>query len=203
MAYFPLFIELSGQKVLIIGGGNMALAKARKLADYDAKIIVIAPVIRPELDDMPEVHTIRRSFAPADLEGGYVFVIAATDDNDVNREAARLCRKRRIPVNVVDTQEECSFIFPSLVRRGPLSIGISTGGASPAAAVRIKEEIDKALPESTEDILLWLRSLRESIRQATESEAQRKSLYQALLAEALRLDRPLTEEETNAFIQLS
>lgn len=196
MAYFPMFIELEGRRVLIVGGGKMALDKVRKLTDFGPSITVLAPEIRPEIAAIPGLALVFRTFSPEDIDDDYAFVIAATDDNAVNREIASRCRELRIPINVVDTQEECSFIFPSLVRRGPLSIGISTGGASPAAAVRIKREIDRALPASTEAILLWLRSLRGHIRGSTQTEAQRKSLYQTLLAEALRLDRPLTEEET-------
>lgn len=200
MAYFPLFIELERQQILIVGGGRMALDKVRKLLPYGPVITVVAPEICPELAARPDLTLIRRAFDAQDISESYTLVIAATDDNAVNREAAALCRARHIPVNVVDTQEECSFIFPSLVHRGPLSIGISTGGASPAAAVRIKNEIDRALPDATEDILLWLRSLRSRMRERTQTEAQRKSLYQTLLTEALRLERPLTAEETELLL---
>ena len=200
MAYFPLFIELEGQSVLIVGGGRMALDKARKLMDYGPKITVIAQEICPELAELPDVELIHRAFGPEDIHTDCAFVIAATDDNAVNRLIAAQCRVRRIPVNVVDTQEECSFIFPSLVHRGPLSIGISTGGASPAAAVRIKSEIEAGLPASTEEILLWLASLRPSLRDRTSGEPERKQIYRALLEEALRADRALNPEETEAVV---
>lgn len=200
MAYFPLFIELARQSVLIVGGGNMALHKARRLVGYGPRIVVVAPEVLPELAAMPEVAVRRRKFCSDDLFGDYAFVIAATNNDALNRMVSELFRERRVPVNVVDTQEACSFIFPSLVRRGPLSIGISTGGASPAAAVRIKNEIEAALPASTEDILVWLGSLRAYIRGITTGEAQRKRLYQTLLAEALEQDRVLTETETEAII---
>lgn len=196
MAYFPLFIDLEAQPILIVGGGRMALDKARKLADYGPRLTVIATEICPELARMRGVEPIRRAFAPEDIRAEYILVIAATNDNAVNREVAALCRRRRIPVNVVDTQEECSFLFPALIRRGPLSIGVSTGGASPAAAVLIKNGIDRALPDAAEDILLWLRSVRGHIRESIRTQAQRKSLYQTLLTEAVRLGRPLTDEET-------
>lgn len=200
MAYFPLFIELEGQSVLIVGGGRMALDKARKLMDYGPKITVIAPEICLELSEITGLHLIQRVFVPGDICAEYAFVIAATDDNAVNRLIAAQCRVRRIPVNVVDTQEECSFIFPSLVHRGPLSIGISTGGASPAAAVRIKSEIEAGLPASTEEMLLWLASLRPSLRDRTSGEPERKQIYRALLEEALRTDRALNPEETEAVV---
>lgn len=200
MAYFPLFIDLEGKPVLIVGGGRMALDKAHKLMGYGARITVIAPEIRPELAEIPGLVLLRRPFGPGDIQVEYAFVIAATDDNDVNRLIAAQCRVRRIPVNVVDTQEECSFIFPSLVHRGPLSIGISTGGASPAAAVRIRSEIEAGLPASTEEILLWLASLRPWLRDRTSGEPERKQIYRALLEEALRMDRALNPEETEAIV---
>ena len=200
MAYFPLFIDLEGKPVLIVGGGRMALDKAHKLMGYGARITVIAPEICQELTELPGIRRIHRAFGPGDIREEFAFVIAATDDNDVNRLIAAQCRVRRIPVNVVDTQEECSFIFPSLVHRGPLSIGISTGGASPAAAVRIRSEIEAGLPVSTEEILLWLASLRSWLRGRTSGEPERKQIYRALLEEALRVDRALTPEETEAVV---
>lgn len=200
MAFFPVFIELEGQSVLIVGGGRMAADKAQKLLGYGPYFTVIAPEICPALAKMPGMTLLWRAFAAGDIRDTYAFVIAATDDNAVNREVAKLCRMRHIPVNVVDTPAECSFFFPSLVRRGPLSIGISTSGASPAAAVRVKNEIEQALPDATESILLWLRSLCCHIRKNTQSEEQRKSLYQVLLTEALRLDRPLTGGETERLL---
>ena len=126
---------------------------------------------------------------------GVDIVIAATDDRAVNREISALCRERKIPVNVVDDKELCSFIFPALAKRGNMSIGISTGGASPSAAIWAKERISAMLPDELDSILIYLESLRPVIKDLTESEAERQTLFKALFSACLDLGRHLTVEE--------
>lgn len=137
MAYFPMFVELEGRPCLIVGGGAVALRKARKLLPYGPCLTVVAQSFVPELEALEGAALCRRAFRPRDVEG-QALVVAATGDGALNREIAALCRARRIPVNAVDDKDNCTFLFPALVRRGPLSIGISTGGASPTAAVYVK-----------------------------------------------------------------
>ena len=139
MAYFPMFVELEGRPCLIVGGGAVALRKARKLLPYGPCLTVVAQSFVPELEALEGAALCRRAFRPRDVEG-QALVVAATGDGALNREIAALCRARRIPVNAVDDKDNCTFLFPALVRRGPLSIGISTGGASPTAAVYVKEK---------------------------------------------------------------
>ena len=149
MAYFPMFVELEGRPCLIVGGGAVALRKARKLLPYGPCLTVVAQSFVPELEALEGAALCRRAFRPRDVEG-QALVVAATGDGALNREIAALCRARRIPVNAVDDKDNCTFLFPALVRRGPLSIGISTGGASPTAAVYVKEKIEAALPGGDE-----------------------------------------------------
>lgn len=139
MAYFPMFVELEGRPCLIVGGGAVALRKARRLLPYGPCLTVVAQSFVPELEALEGAALCRRAFRPRDVEG-QALVVAATGDGALNREIAALCRARRIPVNAVDDKDNCTFLFPALVRRGPLSIGISTGGASPTAAVYVKEK---------------------------------------------------------------
>ena len=145
MAYFPMFVELEGRPCLIVGGGAVALRKARRLLPYGPCLTVVAQSFVPELEALEGAALYRRAFRPRDVEG-QALVVAATGDGALNREIAALCRARRIPVNAVDDKDNCTFLFPALVRRGPLSIGISTGGASPTAAVYVKEKIEAAPP---------------------------------------------------------
>lgn len=198
MAWFPFFMDLEGRTGLFVGGGRIALSKAERLAGYGPTLIVTAPEIRPELERIPGVRVRRRPFRESDLTEDLAFVVAATGLPDLDRAVSAACRERRIPVNVPDVPEACTFYFPALVRRGPLTIGISTGGTSPAAARRIKEEIEAALPDGIGEILAWMGQERERIRRTTEDEAVRGAVHRALLAEALRLGRPLSPEETEA-----
>ena len=115
MAYFPFFMDLSRRKGLIVGGGAVALRKARALLEYEAKLTVAAPELLPEFRKLPGVRLLRQPFTPELLEGTW-FVIAATDDPDENRKIAALCRQRDILVNVVDDREACTFLFPARAR---------------------------------------------------------------------------------------
>jgi len=194
MGYFPFFMELSGQPGLIVGGGTVALRKAEKLLPYGPKLTVVAPEIHPELAAVPGLTLISRDFCPGDLEG-MCFVIAATDSPAVNHTISDLCREQHIPVNVADDKEACTFLFPSLVKRGSLSVGISTGGASPTAAIWLKEQIHSLLPEGLEDILTWLEELRPLLKQRFPDERQRSTRFARLFSACLESGGPLDEEQ--------
>lgn len=194
MGYFPFFIQLQNVPGLIVGGGTVALRKAEKLLPYGPKITVVAPEINPELAGLPGLTLARRPFRPEDVEG-MSFVIAASGDAALNRQVARLCRERGIPVNVVDDKEACSFLFPALVKRGELSVGISTGGSSPTAAIWLKEQIAQLLPEGLEDILAWLEEQRPLLKARWPEERARARGFASLFAACLEVGRPLTEEE--------
>lgn len=200
MALFPLFINLEGRTGLIVGGGKTALEKAGRLLDYGVTLRVTAPEALPELDALPGVERIRRPFDKGDLEDSLAFVVAATDCARTNREIAELCRERRIPVNVVDTPEYSTFLFPALVQRGPLSIDISTGGTSPGAAIHLKETIGSLLPDNTGEILDWLGRLRKPIKERIRSGAVRRQVFLRLFEECLDKGRTLTREEVRALV---
>ena len=201
MTYFPLFVDLEGRRVLIVGGGKTALGKAKRLLAYGPSLTVIAPEVVPELERLPGISVTRRAFQTDDVNDDDVFVIAATDDRQINHEISVLCKKRRIPVNVVDTPEDCTFLFPCLVRRGPLSIGISTGGASPTGAIYIKNQINDRLPDTIGEILSWLDSQRQPIKERVSREETRKVIFQHLFVRCLSLNRILTPEEAEHIIR--
>ena len=130
MPWFPMFVQLKGAEALLVGGGTVALRKAEKLLPYGPHIKVVAPDIIPELAALPGLTLCRRPFAESDLQGTPALVIAATDEPALNRNIAALCRGKRIPVNVVDDPEACSFLFPyslvpAVIVRPPRSSGPS------------------------------------------------------------------------------
>lgn len=127
---------------------------------------------------------------------GFDFVIAATDDPETNHALAARCREQKIPVNVVDDKDYCSFLFPSLIQSGPLSVGISTGGASPTAAVWLRKQIEALLP----DTLRWMEQLRPLMFQTLSDEPSRAKAYAALLDAALKKGGPLDDAETQQII---
>lgn len=193
MAYFPFFVDLEGQRGLIVGGGTVALRKAEKLLPYGPALTVVAPEPVSELAALP-VELTRREFQPEDLDRAD-FVIAATDNEEENHRISALCQGRKIPVNVVDDKEACSFLFPALVRRGNLSVGVSTGGSSPTAAIWLKEQIEGLLPEQTEEILTWLEAQRPLLKERLPDQWARAACFARLFAACLERGRPLTEEE--------
>nr|WP_325212674.1 siroheme synthase CysG [uncultured Oscillibacter sp.] len=192
MAYFPFFMDLEGREGLVAGGGAVAVRKIRKLAPYGPRLTVAAPEILPEIEALPGLTLVRRAFEPSMLEGK-CFVIAATDSREVNREIADLCRERGILVNAVDDKEACAFLFPALVKRGDLTVGISTAGASPSAAVWVKEQVDGLLPENFGELLDYLGSLRPVVRERVPEE-RRGAVFSRLFSECMEKGFPLEEE---------
>ena len=138
---YPIFLDLSGRRCVVVGGGEVANRKARKLLQARAGVVVISPEIRPELESVAvEIH--RRTYRDGDLEGAYL-AFAATDSREANAAVAREAKERGIPVNVADAPSEGDFALPSTLRRGRLQVAVSTGGASPTLARRIKDELEE------------------------------------------------------------
>lgn len=201
MAYFPFFVELDQQEGLIVGGSTVAQRKIEKLLPYGPRLTVCAPDISPEIRAIPGLLLLERVFTPELLEGK-AFVIAATDDPELNHHISGLCREMRIPVNVVDDRDYCSFLFPALVKRGSLSVGISTGGASPTGAIYLKKQIDAMIPERFGEILAYLDGTRDLAKEALPDEAARSRFFAALFAASLERGGPLSREETEDTLKL-
>lgn len=193
MAYFPFFMDISGGDGLIVGGGRVALRKIEKLLPYEPRLTVCAKTFLPEIEAIPGLTLVQGPFVPTLIEGK-LFVISATNDNELNSKIAALCREKRIPVNVVDDREKCTFLFPALVKRGPLSVGISTGGASPSGAVHWKREIDRLIPQDAGELLAYLDGLRETVKEAVPDEKRRSEVFAALFDACKSDGWPLPEE---------
>lgn len=202
MAYFPFFVDLRDRPGLVVGGGRVAARKVRTLLPFGPRLTLCAPALLPELEALPGLTVRREPFSPALLEGAF-FVLAATDDRALNRRVARLCRERGIPVNVAAPGEESTFLFPSVVQRGPLTVGISTGGTSPSAAHYLREQIEGLLPEHVEDILLWMDAVRQELKDGPLSQSQRSARLSRLFAAALQAGRPLSQEESRTLLTLN
>lgn len=199
MAYFPFFVELEGKQGLVVGGGTVALRKLQKLLPYGPRLTAAATSFLPAVWELDGIDCMETPYCPQLLEN-MDFVIAATDDLALNRRIAEDCRCRRILVNVVDDKESCGFLFPALVKRGELSVGISTGGASPSAAVYVKERIAESLPEDFEAILTYLSDIRETVK-AVVPEPRRSAVFKALFDDCMERGRPLTEAEASRILE--
>lgn len=179
MALFPFFMNIEGKAGLIIGSGKHAQEKIERLAPYGPELTVIE----------------EKNFKESDLDSLPAFVIVAGKDKEQNHRIAELCREKRILVNVVDDQEYCDFIFPSLISHGNLSVGICTNGASPATGVLLKRKIESQIPENIEEILDFLQKKRPAIAQALNNKKQRFAFYYQLSEICMANDRALSEEE--------
>ena len=182
MAYFPFFVDIEKQNCLIVGGGIVALRKVEVLLPYDPDISVIAPEFAPELRELAETSAIRleeRAFSMEDLTGRD-FVVAATDDQVLNQHISLTCKKERIPVNVVDVKEECSFIFPSIVRDGDIVIGISSGGKSPAVTQYLKKQIREVIPDGSGLLVKQLGEYRDFVKKRVEDVNQRSVIFKRM-----------------------
>ena len=151
---------------MVVGGGEVATRKARKLLQARAKVVVISPEVKPELAGMAaEVR--RRTYREGDLEGAFL-VFAATDAREVNAAVAREARERGIPVNVADEPSEGDFALPSTLRRGRLQVAVSTGGASPTLARRIRRELESVFCSEWAGVVEELGRARRGGRKAEE-----------------------------------
>ena len=140
---YPVFFDLAGVPVLVVGGGPVALRKAIGLAEAGASITVIAPAITEGLTEIA-TRVEQRTYASGDVVG-YQLVLTATDDPAVNAAVAADATAHQIWVNSADDPDNCTFILPAVARRGPITVAVSTGGASPALAGRLRDDIAEAV----------------------------------------------------------
>ena len=144
MGYYPIFLELNGRSCVVIGGGAVAERKVEELLAMGARVTLISPTITDRLRDLFAQSSIRyaeRAYQEGDLADSDL-VFAATEDRAINAAAFREARAQRIWINSADDAAHCDFILPGLIRRGDLTVAVSTGGASPAATRAIREELD-------------------------------------------------------------
>lgn len=178
MTLFPMMIDLAGQSVLILGTGEEAQEKARRMEPFGCAIRAMAT------EDFTEF--------PAPLPR---LVILTDRFHPKNDAIAARCRELGIPVNAVDDPVRCDFIFPSLITRGSLTVALSTGGAAPAAGKLLRQRLEQALPEDMEGLMDWAAELTARLRAEIPDMALRGKVLRKAIGLAFDLGRPLTEEE--------
>jgi precorrin-2 dehydrogenase/sirohydrochlorin ferrochelatase len=144
MRYIPIFLDLAGRDCIVVGGGEVATRKVESLLEAGAHVTVVTPRLSPSMAALVaggRVIHVAREYQPGDIRG-CVLAYAATNDPKVHRELAAEAGALRIPINVVDVPELCTFIAPAVVKRGDLQIAVSTSGASPALAARLRRELE-------------------------------------------------------------
>jgi len=168
MAYYPVFLDTTDKTVLVIGGGNVGLEKTTGLINAEVpRITVISPDLLPELErwrDEGRIQHLDRRYEDGDM-AGYDWIMIATDDGAANAEIRAEGRRRAIWVNAADDPANCDFILPSVVRKGTMTIAISTGGGSPAMARRVREELTDYFTADFEALAELLAEVRRELKQ--------------------------------------
>lgn len=180
MDYLPLFHRVQQQQVLLVGGGEVALRKARLLCDAGALLHVVSPDVHPQLEQLLQQHAGRlslRAYQQGDCRG-HVLVVAATSHETVNGQVSREARELGVPVNVVDTPELCSVIFPAIVDRSPLVVAVSSGGHAPVLARLVRAKIETLLPAAYGRLAQLAQKFRQPVKQRMGSVNARRIFWE-------------------------
>jgi precorrin-2 dehydrogenase/sirohydrochlorin ferrochelatase len=184
VAYYPAFLNLKGKKAVVVGGGKVAERKALSLLKSGAEVTVISPFLTVRLVREKSRESIRhlaRRYRKNDLKGAFI-VIAATDSPEINHMVGR---DAPALVNVVDVPAECNFIAPSVVKRGPLTIAISTGGISPAMSKALRKELEGLYGSRFSDYLGFVKKIRKRAMSEIDDRKKRETLLKGLASEEM------------------
>ena len=187
-AYYPVFLNISGRECVVVGGGQVAFRKVKVLLEHGAVVEVVSPNVCPELNQLAEsgqIRVLQRSYRVGDLQD-VVIAIAATDDSNTNLEVVKEARRKAILVNVVDDAENSDFIAPSYMRRGDVTIAVSTGGRSPALARKIRTRLEKDFGDEYASLAVLLDEVRAEVKRQgikVNSDAWQETLDLGLLSD--------------------
>jgi len=181
--YYPIYLDIEGRSVVIIGGGNVCARKAETMMNYGARVTVVSPEFTDEIEGWAAEGCLqlrRKLYDPSDLDEAHI-VIASTDHTSTNEQIAADCRARRIPVNVVDVTPLCEFIVPAIINKDGIQIAISTGGKSPAVARTLKEDLQRSIGPEYSEVNELLGSLRDSAKAVLPTDIDRKRFFDGII----------------------
>ncbi len=188
--YYPVFLNVKGRKCVVVGGGQVALRKVTVLLEHGADVEVISPDLCLELARLArsgEIRALTREYQAGDLKNIFV-AIASTDNSEINQRVVAEARRRAVLVNVVDDAENSDFIVPSYLRRGEVTIAVSTGGKSPALARKIRSKLEKELGDEYALLASLISEVRMEVRQRNikiDSDGWQEALDLELLLDLL------------------
>lgn len=200
MAYFPFFIDIENKNCTIAGGGIVASRKAEMLIQFGCNVTVISPSFCQEIQQLEGIKLVTRKIELKDLEDSF-FVIAATDNAQINAEISAFCRKKNILVNVVDVMEDCSFIFPSIYKNKAIVAGVTTSGKSPQVSALVRKTIAKNVPEYYGEIADRLGTFRPIIKEEISTQLKRKKIFSLILDEMIKTKNKISDEEIENIIK--
>jgi len=170
MSFFPAYINFENKKILLIGAGKIALEKLEKLLDFTQEITILSEHYSDDFLSLVKMHQLiyyQRKYKEKDING-FDIVIVATDNKKLYEKIYSESRDSRVLINCVDNANYCDFIFPSYIKKGDLTISVSTSGASPAFAKQLRQYIEKLIPSSVENFLKEMKVLRQTLPKGRE-----------------------------------
>jgi uroporphyrin-III C-methyltransferase/precorrin-2 dehydrogenase/sirohydrochlorin ferrochelatase len=176
MKHLPLFFDIRQRPCLVVGGGEVAARKVEALLRAGAKVKVVSPRLCPQLSAhhaAGEIEHVAQPFDAAQLDQ-CVLAVAATNDEGINKQVSLLARQRNIPVNVVDRPELCSFIFPSIIDRSPVTVAVSTAGAAPVLARLLRTRLETLIPASYGRLAELAARFRPAVKQRLPKAIERR-----------------------------
>jgi precorrin-2 dehydrogenase / sirohydrochlorin ferrochelatase len=185
--FYPVFLDLSGRRVLVVGGGTVAERKVASLLEAGAAVTLVAPVVNSALAELARSSTIelrQRKFLGGDLEG-VVLVISATDDATAQQQVAAAARARAVPINTVDQPQLCDFIVPAIVRKGDVIVAISTSGRSPALAAALRAKVETVITDEAARAAQVLGEIRGEVHARFPDADRRKQVFETIVASGI------------------
>jgi len=161
-AYYPIFLDIRDRRCVVIGGGDLGKEKVDRLLEFGAKVVVVSTQISSDLVqtvDNDKLAWVQRSYRYGDLEGAFIALVVDTSDTSINQSVYKEAKERNIPLNVADVTHLCTWITPAIVKRGDVIVAASTGGASPALARKMREELSGISPRPSKHRIMDLADL--------------------------------------------
>jgi siroheme synthase-like protein len=181
MAYYPIMLQLQDKECLVVGGGRVALRKVISLLRSGAAVSVVSPIFNSHFRLLAcRITMIERTFLPDDIKSSLTLVIGATNDFSVNKSVYEQSNMLNIPCNIVDCPEICSFIVPAVIRRGDISVAISTGAKSPRLSRYVKFRIAQTLGPEYATLATYMAEVRNRIRKSFTTQPVRAALWEAI-----------------------
>ncbi len=180
MKYFPVFFDINNKRCLVVGGGDVAARKVALMFRAGAQVTVVSPELCESLQNRlanKEITHEARSFEDNDLEA-CALIVAATDDQAVNKQVSDLAHSKCIPVNVVDQPDLCSFIVPSIIDRSPVQVAVSTGGASPVLARLLRARLETMIPSAYGRLADLMSEFRDKVKAKITTEGKRRRFWE-------------------------
>lgn len=180
---YPVYLNLDQQLCLVVGGGKVAERKICSLLECGALVRVVSPQVTPLIEQYSRQNKLElrsRDYQTSDLDGAFL-VFAATNQPQVNQRVVEDCRQRNLPINVVDNPAACNFTVPSVIRRGKLAIAVSTGGASPLLAAKIRRQLEGHFGPEYGDFLEILADVRQQVLNDVEDITERQEIFKKLI----------------------